>query len=95
MIYRYRCGTRTCQTRKSLPHLIDWYIRRPVCPSCKGNTLRLDKWRMQHEVGKGAPTCTCDGYHFPHREGSLWCIHSKVIPTEEQQRERYENGYIR
>lgn len=32
--------------------------------------------------------CRCDGYHFPHRKGSKWCIHSAVKLTEDDFRER-------
>lgn len=32
--------------------------------------------------------CLCDGYWFPHRKGSKWCIHSTVEINEQDYLER-------
>ena len=90
MIYRYRCIKRLprygtdadgraskCGGRRSLKKLIDFYVVRPKCPRCRSDGLTLDKHRMRKEVGKGADTCMCDGLHFPHRRGSMWCCEYK------------------
>lgn len=57
----------------------------------------LDRYRSTRERGRKAPKpCVpgaggCDGYHFPHRRGSRWCIHNPSLTTEEL-RERHESG---
>lgn len=73
------------------------YVRIPPCPrrTCAQRTKRLgmetkwreDKWRTKHERGRRAacrdPMCL---YHFPHRRGSLRCVHHpQFVEFEEAQ----------
>ena len=82
MIYHYRCSDRRgCGARRTLKHLIDWFIRRPKCPCCKKDTLSLDPSVKRQRKKSGV--CGCAGYHFPHRKGGgVWCIHHPVGPQE-------------
>lgn len=96
MTFRYRCNKRidgvTCGGRKTLKKQIEFFAKEPKCPNCKNATLRLDKWRMKNEVNGNGDTCNCDGYHFPHRKGSMWCRETTSPPTDEDYRDRY-NAY--
>jgi len=102
MRYRYRCHRRIpgkgldqsghrnhCGGRRTLTRMIEFYVRRPHCPNCGADSLTLDRHRMAREVGRGAPTCRCDGYPFPHREGSKWCRSYQGTYTEEDMRDYY------
>lgn len=68
------CRCRRCDRRKLLPMHPDDYIRKRRCLWCGGD-YRVDKW-MQNRW-KTYVTCNCDGYHFPHREGSKYCLFRK------------------
>lgn len=93
MSHNYRCTIkRRCGVRVSLPRLIDQYIRRPMCPECGKDTLKIDpaiktqrkKWQL----------CKCDGLPWsgPHRKGgSVWCKHHPIGPTEEDYQNRYRS----
>ena len=66
-----------CNIRHSLRKRVDLYVRQPRCPSCRG-PLHFDNYRAlkehQRRDKEGMKvTCTCGGYHFPHRRRSLWC----------------------
>ena len=96
MSYRYRCwkklpNGKKCGGRKTLTKLIEFYVKEPPCPNCGSKTLRLDKHRMENEVGKKASLCHCSGYPWdgPHRKGSKWCIHSDTEKTDEDYEDQY------
>ena len=96
MLYRYRCWKRMadgkkCGGRKTLKKMIAFYVREPKCPNCGNKTLVLDRHRMENEVGGNKPACHCDGYHFPHRRGSKWCVHSTSLPTDEDYEDRHRS----
>lgn len=86
MSFPHRCSKTGCRTRKALKRPIDQYIRRPLCPSCGQDSLKLDKAKQRENH---SAKCKCDGYWFPHRKGSLWCRHSTIVPTEEDYQTRY------
>lgn len=79
-----RCAR--CGARKTLHRKPENYLRLPACPNpaCARRTKqagertkwREDKYRAKFERGRKAacrdPACM---YHFPHRRGSLRCIH--------------------
>lgn len=76
----YRC--RDCQAQRTLRRKIEEYVHTPRClnPQCrrarkgKGGVLVLRQHRKFTErSGRRLDTCTCDGYLFPHRKGSLHC----------------------
>jgi hypothetical protein len=81
MLYRYRCNRRLaskegqhCGTRRTLRHPVEWYKRPPKCKSCGAELTYRDRSRSR-EIARD--TCSCDGLHFPHRQGSLGCRHYK------------------
>jgi len=67
------CRCRKCGSRRSLRLKPESYIRVPKCGVCGEANWRIDFYRMKREKGRLSPTCYCSGYHFPHREGSLFC----------------------
>lgn len=72
----YHCRCRVCQARQVKPRHPDEYLRGPRCRQCgRVNTLRVDKWANNR--WRWEKTCTCGGYHFPHRMGSRWCHYRK------------------
>jgi hypothetical protein len=75
MAIKYHCRCRVCQARQTrLKHPVRDYTRGPRCRGCgRINTLRVDKW-MQNRW-RTYRTCLCNGYWFPHRQGSLYCYH--------------------
>jgi hypothetical protein len=50
-------------------HAIEWYIRPKACKHCGYKRFYLDKERTRKRV-----TCVCEGYHYPHRPGSMFCV---------------------
>lgn len=97
----YRCGTRSCYARRSLPKPIEEYQRVPTCPRCGKDTLTLDKHRHTTELKKlKATTCYCDdvinpeGKPFPHQVGSsVWCKEHPEGPSENDFLTRYGYRY--
>lgn len=90
--YRYRCSHDRCRARRTLPRLIEQYIREPRCRVC-GGPLTLDQYRQRTGPSEGRGTCFCDGVHFPHRKaGTVWCIHHPTGPTDQDYEERYGPG---
>jgi len=91
MSYRYKCTKRIngkqCFARVSLPKRIEEYIHVPKCPRC-GNELTYRDKSRERESKKDM--CRCDGYWFPHRKGSRYCVHNENI-TEEDLQDRYYN----
>ncbi|WP_375591564.1 hypothetical protein [Chitiniphilus eburneus] len=73
-IFKFRahhCRCRHCQTRKKLARHPDHYLRQPACPTCGARDWRVDRWMMRRDTH--ALACTCGGYRFWHRQGSLRC----------------------
>lgn len=51
----------------------DEYQRQPQCDICGKRDFRVDPWMMKRNTR--AMACTCSGYWFWHRRGSLFCWH--------------------
>lgn len=86
----YRCGN--CRTARVLPRELWNYLRPPACRNCFAKDWRMDMSRYKAWLNRTNPynTCRCNGLHFNHRAGSnVFCVKSKVPPTEEDYRDRY------
>lgn len=70
---RHHCRCRRCETRRVLARHPDDYTRLPACRVCGAKDYRVDAWMMKRNTRRMA--CTCGGYHFWHRIGSLYCHH--------------------
>lgn len=70
---RLHCRCRKCRTRRVLPKHPDEYARGrlPSCEVCGARDYHPDKWMNARDTSK--TSCTCAGYWFPHRKGSLFC----------------------
>lgn len=77
---RYHTRCRKCGTRRVLPRHPDDYVRLPACRVCGAHSFRVDKWMMKRDTYGQA--CTCGGYWFWHRRGSLWCYENPNRPEE-------------
>lgn len=84
MGFQYRCSIRRkCGCTKLLKKRIDEYHVRPLCPSCKRDTLKPIYVKERERTIRRK--CVCDGYIYPHRKGTApWCIHSPREPTDEE-----------
>lgn len=71
---RFHCRCRKCDARKVLKYHPDTYDVQPQC-KCGARNFRIDKWMNNRDTSK--TVCTCAGYHFWHRMGSLYCWHRK------------------
>ena len=69
------CRCRTCRTRRVLKRHPETYLTQPKCAHCGARNFTADKWMNERKNKKH--TCHCDGYHFPHRSGSLGCKFDK------------------
>lgn len=70
----HRCWR--CWRRFSLRFLWWSYKRRVVCPSCgRGDSIFVDKDRLNRNKDYGPFLCLCHGYHYPHRVGSGKCVY--------------------
>ena len=73
---RWHCRCRHCDARRVLAKHPDCYVRRPRChlPGCPGK-MRVDRWMQYRNTSprRGGLGCTCGGYWFTHRRGSLRC----------------------
>jgi hypothetical protein len=87
MRYLYRCTHSDCKKRHSLSRRLEQYRRRKRCVDC-GRCL-TGKRDLEPRRRSKANTCTCDGYPFPHRRGSLWCNGYEKQRTEKQIEARY------
>lgn len=84
MSWPYRCTKERCKVRRALRKKKELYVREPTCDAC-GSPLRLDVYEQkQHKLKR----CLCDGYHFPHRRGSKWCVHYTGVTTDEDWQDR-------
>lgn len=88
MSHSYRCSKAGCRKRVSFKHLKDWYVISKLCPACGNDSLKLDMTRKTYNQ---ANRCNCDGYHFPHRLGSLWCNLNMSQRTDEDYQNRHVN----
>lgn len=81
MTFNYRCSKRrTCGARRTLTKRLRFYVRRPKCPGCGQDTLKLDPWTGAATQRR---TCYCDGIFWPHRKGTFlnqreFCQHADV-----------------
>lgn len=90
---RYRCYHRgssrrkagtECGRRVKLAKQIDQYVRRPMCPGCGRDSLRID---LGHYKRKRKLKCNCPGVHFPHERGAIMgCQHYSRPFTEDEYR---------
>jgi hypothetical protein len=85
MISGVRVRCRNCETRRTLNHHPDWYIRTPKCAVCGNNTYTVDGYRMKKGANENYPTCYCDGAHYPHRIASVLLCKFRDM-TEEDER---------
>lgn len=69
---KYHCRCSKCEARRVLRMKPDEYLRPPRC-SCGSRKWRIDKWMMRRDTGVKGQGCTCGGYWFTHRRGSLFC----------------------
>lgn len=78
---RRHCRCRQCGARQVKAKHPDEYTRRIRCKRCGAfDSLRIDQWADRR--GWRSQTCYCDGYHFPHRIRSTWCIHNPHYPAD-------------
>lgn len=69
--HRMRCGVETCRQRFTLRRNPEEYVRAIKCPSCGDHLkVRSVEAERQRELVK-QDTCSCGGYPFPHRKGSM------------------------
>ncbi len=87
MTHVYRCTHDDCRRRVILTRRLERYVRTPKCPGCdrpltgrEDRAVKLQRRRLR---------CTCDGYHFPHRRGSLYCVHATRPLTDADHEARY------
>lgn len=93
-----RC--RKCRARRVLPRHPERYAGRlPVCrsPGCGSRDYVADKWMNERNTsprGTRAMGCTCAGYWFTHRRGSLFCWYrsdgSDRLPGDPDFKSRYD-----
>lgn len=83
MTFNYRCTRKHCRKRVTRRKRLEHYLLEKYkhCPAC-GGRLSLDRTVKKRNKRQ---RCLCDGYAFPHREGTApWCRHSTRPPTEEE-----------
>jgi hypothetical protein len=90
---RYRCTrkqngdgshTKPCGQRVKLRKPIDQYKKRPMCPACKHDSLKID---LAHYKRKRRLKCNCQGVPFPHERGTIiGCQHYARPVTEDEYR---------
>lgn len=68
-----RCSNNACRHRHTLAKHPDKYARPQRCPVCRKGYYRPATYRSEGRERKHRGVCCCDGYHFPHRPGSLLC----------------------
>lgn len=92
----YRCSK--CRGRNRLRRKPEEYKRLPPCARCGSKMTAyplgrnqphyvLDRYRIYRERGPKV-TCVpgrsgCNGYHFPHRRGSRWCVDNPNPPADD------------
>ncbi len=92
MSYRYKCiktiNGKQCDTRISLKRRVELYKIKPKCPRCNNQIHYRDRAREREST---ADKCGCDGYHFPHRKGSRYCVENIKNLTDVDHEERYNS----
>jgi hypothetical protein len=96
MMYRctYRGGNGrlkfpACGQRVKLRTCIELYAKRPHCPACGRDSLRLD---IAQAKRNRRLTCLCGGVPYPHNRGTvIGCTDYAKSVTEEQYREHLDN----
>ena len=68
---RVHCRCRTCRARVVLRRPPDQYRKAPQCRVCGKRDYHADRWMNRRDTRGMA--CTCAGYWFIHRRGSLFC----------------------
>lgn len=86
--FNHPCRCNKCRGRKTLRKHPDLYERRHHVKCSCGGEFKVDTYRMSKE---NKNPCKCDGYWFPHRKGSKWCIHNKRELSEEEHIERFSS----
>lgn len=71
---RFHCRCRKCDARKVLRFKPEEYKVQPQC-LCGRRDFRIDKWMQTRDTKINA--CFCGGYHFKHRQASLYCFFRK------------------
>lgn len=89
MSFPYRCSRTACRQRTSLRRKLEHYARPRRCPSCRHDSLRLDRWKLRDHRRSA---CYCDGYDFIHRRGSLRCNHYRGTRDPDWERLALELG---
>lgn len=84
--YAVTCNNRRCQhyrsagARKTLKHHPSRYWganrKHAICPGC-GREYSVDQYRSSGREDT-RNRCTCNGYPFIHRRGSLFCDHGRA-----------------
>ncbi len=69
--FHVRC--KDCEMRRVFRFLPEQYEVIPKCEGCQVQRYRVDKWMQTRNTRKMG--CLCAGYHFFHRQGSLYCWH--------------------
>lgn len=85
MLYHYRCRNSKCRARRTFKYKVHLAQKEIKCECGRAEWVQ-DRYRDEVENKK---PCKCGGYHFPHRNGSLWCDHSTSEITEDDYRARY------
>jgi len=84
----FRCTSKKCRIR------FVRYTRKVAedikCPACGGKVS--DRTEEVRKSRKRESICKCDGWWFPHRKGSKWCVFYTGEYTEEDYKERYREG---
>lgn len=69
MTWKYRCMA--CRGRNVFRQKVEWYVRPRQCRHCGHESFYLDRARQFRK-----DYCSCEGYHYTHRQGSTYCIHN-------------------
>ena len=77
MSWPVRCANMRCRARRVLPKHPTNYTLLPQCRRCRQRRYIVDEWRIRR---RREQACTCGGYWFPHRRGSLRCDHYAPDP---------------
>ena len=85
MLKPHRCPH--CGKRSYFKMWLDEYIRPPKCKHCPSKKLYMLKAEYKEQrIRNKKDVCYCDGYHFPHRKASKYCIHNPVGYQEQELR---------
>lgn len=68
---KYYARCKNCDARRVLKKHLEDYLRIPKCRQCGDKRYRAGYPNFRKPKQR---TCYCDGYYFPHRDGSGNCI---------------------